>query len=231
MARTRRSWANRIPRSWAARASCSNVANAFSRRPISKRPRSRSRRPDEEPDSAEQQELRSQLSSLQQNLRDWHTLCSPIHFRFHIRGLKALGPLGDLELHCLPRAQRTISLGLNHRVMDEDVILILPIPHNKAVPPGIVEPFHLSSFHELLLPATKMHRRLSRFMELQSYSLVSTSFPGRALVLRLIIASAGLLVTIPCARSRVSSSYLPFPSRSPASMRLASNTGRQAACE
>jgi len=59
-------------------------------------------------------------------------------------GLQALGALLDLELDGLAFIQGLVSIGLDRRKMDKDVLTGLAL--NKAVALGRIKPLHCSLF-------------------------------------------------------------------------------------
>src|SRR5206468_406822 len=59
-----------------------------------------------------------------------------------VAGLRALGTVNDLELHCLALLERTEAVALNGRVVHEDVAASVSL--DEPVTLGVVEPFDLA---------------------------------------------------------------------------------------
>src|SRR5262245_54742124 len=59
-----------------------------------------------------------------------------------VAGLRALGTVNDLELHCLPFSARPETVTLDGRVGHEDIAASFPL--DEAVPLGVVEPLDLA---------------------------------------------------------------------------------------
>src|SRR5262244_3821131 len=59
-----------------------------------------------------------------------------------VAGLRALGAVNDLELHCLALLERTEAVALNGRVVHEDVAASVTL--DEPIPLGVVEPLDLA---------------------------------------------------------------------------------------
>src|SRR5699024_1876127 len=76
--------------------------------------------------------------------------------------LRALGALGDLELDALRLVQRAVALGLDGRVVHEDVVTATVLG-DEAVALLCVEPLHSSLCHVVrVLPGTFVGRARAR---------------------------------------------------------------------
>ena len=60
----------------------------------------------------------------------------------NVAGLRALGSVNDLELHCLAFLERPEAVALNRRVVHEDVTASVAL--DESVPLGVVEPLDLA---------------------------------------------------------------------------------------
>ena len=67
----------------------------------------------------------------------------------NVFGLQSLGAGDDLKLDGLAFLQAAEALGLNRRVMDEDIVSVLPADETKTF--RVVKPLHCSFFHVVIL--------------------------------------------------------------------------------
>src|SRR3989338_10430712 len=69
-----------------------------------------------------------------------------VHLQLHVRGLRSLGPLGDLELHRLALFQGLEAVATDRGVVDEHVLRPI-FRGDKPIPLLVAKPLHGSLRH------------------------------------------------------------------------------------